>query len=240
MLSKTISPGDKLELQSVEEVQLADGTVGKKMYKTAVYDIVSDDRLEIVMPTEKTKLVLLPVDGEYDVCFFTKAGMYQCFIRILERYKNENTYVLVAELTSNLRKYQRREYYRFSCILEMKTRMLKEEEVDAIEKNLTMLVPSVPLLRAVIVDISGGGLRFISKEKYEPGVKIMCNYSLDVDGIQQEFSLVGKVLSSQEIPNRQGEFEHRVVYTNINSIEREEIIKYIFDQERKNRKKEKS
>lgn len=239
MLTKTISPGDKLELQSVEEVQLADGTVGKKKYKTSVYDIVSDDRLEIVMPMEQTKLVLLPVDGEYDVCFFTKGGMYQCFIRIIERYKNENTYVLVAELTSNLRRYQRREYYRFSCILEMKTRMLKEEEVDSIEKNLTSLVPSVPILRAVIVDISGGGLRFISKEKYASGVKIMCNYNLEVDGIQQEFTLVGKVLSCSQIPNRPGEFEHRVEYININSIEREEIIKYIFDQERKNRKKEK-
>lgn len=74
MIEKFISPGDKLELKSTVSVVLPDGTEGVKTYKTSVYDILDDGRLELVMPMEKTRLVLLPVDGEYDVCFFPMGG----------------------------------------------------------------------------------------------------------------------------------------------------------------------
>lgn len=239
MLARVVKPGDKMEMQAIEEMELADGTKGKRKYTTKVFDIVDDDRVEIEMPMEQSKLILLPVDAEYDVYFFTKSGMFQCYVRIIERYKNDRNFVLVAEIISNLRKFQRREYYRYSCVLEMETRVLKEAEVEAISKNLSYLVPSASLRRAIIVDISGGGLRFISKERYRIGEMIYCNYNLQIDGYVREYKLVGKVLSGDPLPNRPDEYSHRVEYVGINNIEREEIIKYIFEEERKNRKREK-
>ena len=82
MIEKFISPGDKLELKSTVSVVLPDGTEGVKTYKTSVYDILDDGRLELVMPMEKTRLVLLPVDGEYDVCFFSQIGRASCRERV--------------------------------------------------------------------------------------------------------------------------------------------------------------
>ncbi len=236
MLSKYVCPGDKIELQAVNKIQLADGTYGTKTYISEVHDILGEDNLEILMPMEKTKLILLPVDGEYDLCFYTKAGLFQCYARIIDRYKSENIYILALELTSNLRKHQRREYYRFSCVLEMNTRVLKEEEVEAIGKNLEFLVPSLPLKRSIVVDISGGGLRFISKQPYEVGSMIYCKYTLVVDEQVKEYNLVGRVLYSGKLENRADEYEHRVQYVGIDNQTREEIIKYIFDEERKARK----
>ena len=40
-------------------------------------------------------------------------------------------------------------------------------------------------------------------------------------------------MSVRELENRKGVFEHRVQYINMDAEEREEIIKYIFDEERK-------
>lgn len=95
----------------------------------------------------------------------------------MDRYKSNNVYVLVMELTSNLRKYQRREYYRFSCALDMCARNLEEEEIEALEKNSPYeLQPGLPLKHSIIVDISGGGLRFMSTQRYEPGSLILCSY----------------------------------------------------------------
>ena len=48
-----------------------------------------------------------------------------------------------------------------------------------------------------------------------------------------------KVLSVRELENRKGVFEHRVQYVNVDATEREEIIKYIFDEERKTLKNQK-
>ena len=135
------------------------------------------------MPMEQTRLILLPVESEYDMVFFEENSLYQCFSRIVDRYKSNNVYVLVMELTSNLRKYQRREYYRFSCALDMCARNLEEEEIEALEKNSPYeLQPGLPLKHSVIVDISGGGLRFLSSQKYEPGSLILCSYHLLKDG----------------------------------------------------------
>ncbi len=239
MISKYVEPGDKLELVMVDHMPGTSEEMTKRVYTSKVNDILSEDQLEIMMPMEKTKLILLPVDTEYDMSIYTDHGLYQCFVRVVDRYKSDNMYLLVVELTSNLRKNQRREYYRFSCALEMCSRNLEAEEIQAIEsKTPYELVPGLPLKRSVIVDISGGGLRFVSNQKYEPDSLIYCSYHLIVDGVRKLYEVVGKVLGSKEVENRKGVYEHRVQYINISEGVREQIIKYIFQEERKNMKKD--
>ncbi len=239
MISKYVEPGDKLELVLVEHGQSVNEETSKRMYVSKINDILSEDRLEILMPIEKTKLILLPVDAEYDMAIYSKNGLYQCFVRVIDRYKSDNMYLLVVELTSNLRKNQRREYYRFSCALEMCSRSLETEEVESVERDqMYSLVPGLPLKRSVIVDISGGGLRFISEQKYEEGSLIYCSYHLLVNGTRKLYELVSKVLEVKPVENRKGVFEHRVQYVNISEGIREQIIRYIFQEERKNMKKD--
>lgn len=232
MLSNYVIPGQKVELKT-----LSKNGQESKVYISRVYEVLSDDRLEITMPMEQTKLILLPVDGEYDIFFYTESGLYQCMIRIIDRYKSNNVYILAVELISNLRKYQRREYYRFSCALDMSTRALEEEELTAISEKRNFLVPGLPLKRSIIVDISGGGFRFVSNHAYEVDSLIYCKYSLELNTGIKEYNLVGKVLRVNEMNNQKGIYEHRAQYVDIDDVEREEIIRYIFEEERKTRKR---
>lgn len=239
MLSKIISVGTRIELQAADRRVSEQDSAQKKVYNSKVYDILSEDTLEILMPMEKTKLVLLPVDGVYDVIFYAESGMYECSVRVIDRYKSNNIYLLMVELASNLRKYQRREYYRFNCALEMYSRLLQEEELEAVKSDQPyVLTQGLPMGRGIIVDISGGGLRFISTEKYEPGSMIYINYYLQKNGQNKLYEMFGNVLSSRELGNRPGSFECRVQYYGVNRDVREEIIKYIFEEERKNLSKE--
>lgn len=235
MLSNIVKDGDKVELQSVEFFFDPDKPK-PKTYTTRVFTVLSDDKLELVMPMEKTKLILLPVDGEYALCFYTDQGLYQCFARIYDRYKSNNVYVLALELTSNLRKHQRREYYRFSCVIDMKARELKKEEADSLSTPRPFFVPGLPLRRCLICDISGGGMRFITDIQYEDDSYIYCYFPIKVDGAMKEYETVCKVLSSKELDNRPGEYEHRTQYVNLDRDSREEIIKYIFEEERRLRR----
>ena len=228
MLSKYVIPGNKVEVQSAGRVKFADEEEQKKVYQTTVYDIVSEEQLELYMPMEKSKLILLPVGAEYDLYFYTPAGLYQCFAKVVDRYKTDNKYILLFELSSNLRKFQRREYYRLSCALEMNARVLEKEEIKALEQKSKYLVPGLPLKRSIIVDISGGGIRFVANQKYEENSMIYCKYHLIISGKTKEYNLVGRVLKVSELENRKGIYEHRVQYVNINAAEREEIIKFIF------------
>lgn len=240
MLSQFIEIGDKIELQPLERRIMGNvGGDGQKVYYSTLHDILSEDKLEITMPIEKAKLILLPVDSEYDLVFYANGGLYQCFVRVVDRYKSNNVYILSVELISNLRKYQRREYYRLNCALEMCVRTLTEVEIrraearDAYEFN-----QSLPVKKSVIADISGGGLRFLSSLQYEAGSLLYCSFELIKDNQSKKYEVVGKVLAMQELETRPGTYEHRVQYQNIDEGIREEIIKYIFEEERKSLKKE--
>lgn len=241
MLSEFISVGTKIEMQAVDRT-MASGRpapAAVKTYYSQVHEILSEDTMEITMPMENKKLILLPVDAEFDLVMREESATYQCFARIIDRYRTNNVYLLVVELTSNLRKNQRREYYRFSCSLEMAARNLQGEEIQAIESDLPYsLTPGLPLKRSVIVDISGGGLRFLSTQRYEPESMLYISYHLLKNGKSKLYEMFGKVLSVEELDNRPGTFEHRVKYFGLDDKVQEEIVQYIFEEERKNRRKE--
>lgn len=239
-LSKYINPGCRVDLQTIGRPHQSNDFVIRS-YQSRVLDILSEDRLEIAMPMEKSKLILLPVDSEYDMYFYSESGLYQCHARIADRYKNDKVYVLVVDLLSNLRKQQRREFFRFSCALEMGSRALREEEEAAVATlgDRDILLLPLPLQSSTIVDISGGGLRFVADFAYEVHSLILCNFSLLIGNDYKEYNLIGKVLSVKELENRKGTFEHRIQYVRMDATEREEIIKYIFDEERRTLRKQK-
>ena len=241
MLLKYVEPGNKIEMQAVERGEDVDVLEDVKVYQTQVLDVLSEDRLEIAMPMEKMKLILLPVNTEYDLCFYTSSGLYQCLANVIDRYKSGGQYILLMELTTNLRKHQRREYYRLSCALDVDVRPLVEEEMMAVtNKRDYIAVQGLPLKHAVIVDISGGGIRFVSDTVYEQHSLIYCKYQLTVDGEEKEYQLAAKVLRVRELDDKPGMYEHRIQYISIDTVEREEIIRFIFEEERKIRKRKKS
>lgn len=233
MLSMYLLPGMKVELVPIVSGFNAQQNV--KKYVSSIYEILSDDQIEVTMPMEQTKLILLSVDTEYDVYFYTKKGLYQCECRIADRYKSDNTYLLALDMITNLRKYQRREFYRFSCALDMVSRPLEAFEIESIERTGNYVEMDLPLKHSVIVDISGGGLRFIASQRYNADSLIYCSYHLNNNGTPKEYRIVGKILRVSELENKPGVFEHRVKYVKIKPADREEIIRYIFEEERKKR-----
>ena len=240
MLSKYVKLGDKLELETIDNSKGRDELSEKKNYRSQVYDIVSEDQIKIAMPMEQGKVILLPVDGEYNICFYTQTGLYQCLARVIDRYKSDNIFVLVMELTTDIRKYQRREYYRLNCVLDMKARSVSDSDnVKGPTEQVHFLDTDLTFSNGTMVDISGGGARFISKDRYPKGSNIQFAFTLFVNGKLTEYKLLGRVLYSEELESRAGSFEHRIQFINIMNDERESIIKFIFEEERKIRRREK-
>ena len=237
LLSKYIAPGSKIEIEAIDRVLQEDGSYQRKKFDSKVVDIIDEDRLEILMPMEQTKLVLLPVNGEYDIHFFTTKGLFQCLARVVNRYKNSNLYLLEIELISNLQKYQRREYYRYSCMLPLKYRLLTKAEAIAVEAKRNVLFDELPMTESQIVDISGGGMRFVAKDSLEPNDLIYTMYSLS-NG--KSFKHTAKILAVKTLENatKDAKYEYRCQFIDIMNGEREMIIRYIFEEERKKRKRE--
>lgn len=236
MVEKYILPGDKVELNSLVNVILPDDTRGKKVYKTSVYDVHGDGKIEFLMPIEQTKLILLPINGEYEVCFHSGGIMYKADVRVVERKKNNGKYTFVVEMISSLCKFQRREYYRLNCVFEVMVKEMVEGEEEQYTQGFFERCPKNLIKSGVIVDISGGGLRFISKYPYEKDKMLFLGFELSAADKVKRFEIPSTVIFCKELENRKNEYEVRVKYDYIDKFTREEIIKYIFDEERKIRK----
>ena len=162
-----LKPGERVDLEMIPAFEEEESEEEKKYYITKIYDIPDENRVDVLMPMEKTKLLLLEVDTEFQLFFYGRKGIYTCEARVIERYKEEQFVVASLELTSELKKQQRREYYRYSCVIGMNTRQLTDEEAERYEMTKDSDLFEQPEDKSVIVDISVGGIRFVTPTAYE-------------------------------------------------------------------------
>ncbi len=171
-------------------------------------------------------MVLLDVGKRYNMFFYTTAGLYYCIAQVSGRYRSGQVYMLEMECASEIEKFQRRQFFRLNCIVDMDYRMIGQSSE---EKKV-----------ATIIDISGGGIRFNAEEGFEPGEELLVGFALTIGGRLEKFSIRVRVIASTRLPNREKTYENRVEFLDINEIDREAIVKYVFEEERRRRKKESS
>ena len=252
MVSDVVSIGDKLELKllnfSTKKVE------NERVYKSQVLDFINDDTASILMPIEGGRIIPLSVGDKYSLCFFTKKGLYQCKCVIMERGHINNIYVLTVQFISDLEKFQRRKYYRLEYLLEFNYYLVTDMEISILnklrsnnfkdEEEKQDFIQTLEKLRkeclsGTILDISGGGARFVSEHSHEHGNRIRMSMEFNNSLGARNFDIQAIIISSDKMINRQGFYEHRVQFIDILKEEREAIIRFIFEEERRQRKKEK-
>jgi len=232
-----VRPGDRVDIEGVplsmsKEAQQEEE---KKYYITKVYDVTDEgeELVEVIMPTEKTKMIVLSVDALYDLYFYCGKGIYTCSARVIDRRNDGNVAIAVMRPETDLSRHQRREYYRYSCILSMQTRMLHDyEEVSYLSQS--RYDESIePKDKSTIVDISGGGMRFVSQATYPTDHLVNCRFSLQFRGRVSRYDCVVRILSGDVVANNKDQTEYRGQFVHIDGGAREEIIRYIFEEERR-------
>ena len=104
-VSEVIHVGDKIEIRIAQEAERESRTAETvKMYKSQVLDMKSNGLLQIAMPTEAGKLVMLSLGLRYEFVFYSMGSLYRAIGQIKERYKKDNYYMLDIELRSELEK----------------------------------------------------------------------------------------------------------------------------------------
>ena len=248
-MSHLIETGTKLELKKIRHVDAMEeiSYVSRFLYQK------SADEAVIEMPVKGGSLVALEPEELFQVCFYTNKGLYQCQSQVVSRHYEDSLPVAVIKLRSEFEKLQRRQYYRMECLLQMEFCPLTEEEYDEMlfQKSISVREPAEKevsetaeegtqprFFHGVALDISGGGIRFNAEHPAESGDIIAMRIAFMSEEARKLQLLFAKVLTVTPVQNRSGMFEHRVEYVSISNMERESIIRYIFLEERKRRKKE--
>lgn len=245
-MSHLIETGTKLELKKIRHVDSAEeiSYISRFLYQK------SADEAVIEMPTKGGVLVPLTPEELFQVCFYTNKGLYQCQSQVVSRYYEDKLPVAVIRLRSEFEKLQRRQYYRMESLLHMEFRTVSKQELERllVQKNAVGNGPARKseetaeavsrFYTGVTLDISGGGVRFNSEYAAQDGDVIALRIAFLSEDAQKLQLLFAKVLTVSPIQNRSGLYEHRVEFVCISNAERESIIRYIFLEERKRRKRE--
>lgn len=214
-MNTAIQLGDKVEL--VTEVTLSSH---QNKYYSKVQELIDDDTIVILAPIVSGRIEPLELHRKYGMCVYTDKGLYRCEVMVTQRIKTEHLYLITLERQSSLQKYQRRQYYRMNC-------MLSFQYKDDVEKDWH---------EGVILDISGGGIRFTSKSQLTHKKGLISRIILTMkDNVKQELFISGVIIESNPGVLDRTIYENRVEFDVIDDLEREVIIKFIFEEERRRR-----
>ena len=245
-VSDVIRLGDKIDIRLIQQIENSDKTGERpETYRSQVLDIRENGNFEIAMPTEKGKLILLPLGVRFEFVFYSYTGnLYRSMGQVVERYKKDGFYMLEIQLRTPLEKFQRREFYRYSCTMDFSFYTLEEEQLEMetaeeVYQDLTEGEVKVPPYQGMMVDLSGGGMKFRSPYELNRGGKILVVLRLTNEKMDRHFQILGKVISCIEVHTpTKVLYESRISFIIEDNRIREEIIRYIFEEERKIRQKE--
>ncbi len=218
MLTDKINIGDRIEITVKREKALA------KCYISQVVNILDGEHVVVHAPISYGKIIKLSNKEDYSFLFITDKTMTRFDSRILGYFKENNFILMKIKLTSKGERIQRREYFRFACLLPLKFSVISDD---------ISIVDSKQMFEAVIKDVSGGGIRFVSNHNVKKDTKIKCLLLFNSDYL----ITIAKVLNVQEFPKSVYKYEYRASFIGILPEEQDRIVQFIFEEQRKDLQK---
>lgn len=193
-----------LEVNNRIEIILEDN-----VYKSVIQEI-GEDCFYIAVPMEKGQYKKFVKGQKLTMYNYVETNMlfkFQCKVLGMDKCGNMPLYKL--SMPENAHKIQRREFVR----------------VDITKKISYLKSGQTAPQSAVLVDLSGGGMRMKTKEKLELNEIITLN-------LDEDIAVEGKVVWANKFIDY---YDYGISYCNINDKTREKIIRKIFTIMRKQR-----
>lgn len=246
-----------LEIGNRIELTHSKSATGRKLserkFGSQLLDFDGVRTAQISMPILESRVIPLEVGDDYEMCFFTNSGLYQCKARIRKRYSENNMHVMEVLFLTELTKYQRRKFYRLDCMFPIKYRLLSDDELQLRERmqadkweseeEKEQCINALDELpkewkEGTISDLSGGGLRFHGKDQLERGIIVQVMLPLSLKSGIVPLTFFVRVLACMNYEGSLVAFEVRGEFIHIKDAEREIVVKYVFEEQRRRLRRE--
>ena len=134
-------------------------------------------------------------------------------------FKKDDTSEVKNTSNNKHKKLQRRDFFRFTCVMDMKFSAIHNSEHTLLHN-------------AIIKDISAGGIRFITNTNLSLEQLIKCTIMLNDTTVM----VTGKVLEKQYISETIMKFQYRVLFLDVPRNIQDTIMHYIFTEQKKRNK----
>ena len=127
MADKLISVGNKIEINIIKDRNIRNDEE-KVTYVSQILDF-DGEQIVAALPIREGHLVTLEVNSNLECYFYTGSGIYKAHAHITSRYKQGNLYMMNLELKDELKKFQRRQFFRLPCNIITTLRTMGVSEV---------------------------------------------------------------------------------------------------------------
>lgn len=236
-MDNRITIGDKIELEKIDTRLSVDPDKTVERYVSQVLDEAPDDRILAAMPVRGGAVVPLGVGQRLKAIFYTSGGLIQCEVVVTGRYKKDSFFLVELEQVTTLQKIQRREFFRMECRKQFKYRIIEGEELEMLRSGNAYYEDEQDILwkDAVMLDLSGGGIRFVSAHKEEKGAFVEVQFDIEYNNQVEIIYAYADLLRSERNQNNHSIYNQRVMFWRMDNGLREKIIRYVFEQQRRKR-----
>jgi c-di-GMP-binding flagellar brake protein YcgR len=186
-----------------------------------------EDVAYIAAPIHEGNIYPVRLGSKLNGYFINKDDLFKCKAIVLDRTVRDNLAYLKIELKGDIEKIQRRQFFRFDYSVPITYRIVTSMNPEVNQK--------IPFIKTITRDLSGGGLCLLLEEKVNIGEQVECELPVNNEKVVRFFGKVTR--SSMRDPEEKYKFEIGVSFRKIEYKDREAVIGFIFEEQRKLRKK---
>lgn len=218
-----LNTGTKLEIEAFD----SNGDKVEPTYISEIEWIDGDNTAVIAAPILGGNVIPLPVDTVVNVFFVgMERGIYNRYkfnAVVRDRNISNNLYVLMIEKLGRIERVQRRRYFRLDCYAEVRYKVVESLNVDNKDSS--------NFKKTLAKNLSGGGICMKADDRIKPGSIVVCEISFDKN---RKIGFYGKVVRFEDTGREyRYRYEVGIAYMAIDERDRETIIRYIFNEQRK-------
>lgn len=225
MTLKDLYIGLKLELEVPDDY----GEHNKMVSNLEVIESKRDALISI--PMSEGLFHPLPRGTRFEAYFILKLDVYRVELysfrgMVTGKVKEDNVLLLRIHADGVIKKVQRREFYRAQCSLDIMYYILDDFKGDVNEEP--------EFVKTITRNLSGGGVCMLLKDKIPVWSMIECILCLE----ERKIRFKGKVVRTG-MRESEGIFDYEagISFEDIDDSDREEIVKFVFREQRRMRRK---
>jgi c-di-GMP-binding flagellar brake protein YcgR len=220
----------------------------KHQYVSQIVDHYDGGILDILTPVQKSKIVYFANDSIVKITSSKGDAIYEIKAQLIEKTFGQIS-MMRLKIISDINKIQRRDFYRLRTILDITIRtIINVNEKKFGEKN-----------KGIAIDISGGGLllstsavmeendfveltlhlpedkettQLTQNDKYKTSKELAAS-NTNKAPTSNEIVLIGTIVRKHYDSNAKVAYEYGIRFEKISDFERNEITKFIFNEQRR-------
>jgi len=206
-----LNVGDSIELE------ISKKDLSYLSMKSQVVSTISNNIVVVTAPIYKGNIYPLSISEVLNVTFSKEnTGKYSFLGQVIKREKSKNLVQIHIKKIGELKKIQKREFFRLNIILNVKIKYTDDQGKSQIVEGIAR-------------DISGGGIRLIAKTKLSKDSIVSVGLALDDNFVEVD----GKIVRCIQFEESLHKYDIGVKFLDMDEGTRGKIISYIFKKQRK-------